>query len=740
MRRPSWMLCLGVIAGSAGVVTGIGARPIAAGQTPPAEERPTFRAGTRLATIDAVVVDQQGRHVTDLSSGDFEVVERGKRQAIRQALYVRVAGSTGGADATSAAAPARLLSGTLPAAARTGRVLAIVVDDLGLSFESVAHTRKMLATCLDTAVADGDLVAIIRTSGGTGALQQFTTDRRLLRAAAERVRWTSQSRQDIGAFAPSIPDVVASRRVAPGSARSGTEDPTATPERYGSIEEGVDDLRRDSSSSGSLGVLHYILRGIESLPGRKSVIFVSEGFDMGIDAAAGRDRASRDRRGRSWDAFTRVTDRANRAGVVLYAIDPRGLPSTGMAAQDTVHLPGGLNDAGDAGAFTQRIADTARERLRELDSTQQSLVHLAERTGGFAVINQNNLGQGLSRITEDMRGYYLIGFDTGLQPSVAWDPADVRIRVTRPGLVIRARRGLFGPADPRSTPIVPDDPLVAAALSPFDAGSIDVRLTGVFGFDPKTGPYVHAMFVIDPATISFVDAADGGRQARFSLLLLAIGDDGVPVGRVRRQVEMTLQPEAYTAARQSGLLYTERLPIKNPGGYQVRAAIRDERARQVGTSAQFIDVPRVGKGRLALSGVVMTDVATARRSVGLEGAGTAPTGPAQAGALASPATKVFSSGTDVVYACDIYDGRGRRGTPLTTQTTLLRDGRAIFTGPLASVAGTAAADERVGVLAVSGSLILGHDLSPGVYSLQVRLAESGKKRPAATQWVDFEIR
>ena len=64
-------------------------------------DTPTFRVGTRLATIDAVVVDDKGRHVTDLKPEDFEIVERGKSQAVRQAVYVQVIGPDGTAGVRS---------------------------------------------------------------------------------------------------------------------------------------------------------------------------------------------------------------------------------------------------------------------------------------------------------------------------------------------------------------------------------------------------------------------------------------------------------------------------------------------------------------------------------------------------------------------------------------------------------------------------------------------------------------
>ena len=154
-----------------------------------AGEQPTFRAGVRLATVDAVVTDDKSRRVTDLTPADLEVVERGRRQTVRQVVYVRTTGPAGtstpttgglqadGAAATPAPEPARAPEAgrsNLPARDATSRVLATVVDDLSLSFRSTVDTRKMLTHFLERDVAPGDLVAILRTSGGDGTLQQFT--------------------------------------------------------------------------------------------------------------------------------------------------------------------------------------------------------------------------------------------------------------------------------------------------------------------------------------------------------------------------------------------------------------------------------------------------------------------------------------------------------------------------------------------------------------------------------------
>ena len=87
---------------------GVTARP--GTQAPDAQApggQPTFRTGTRLATFDAVVTDAKGRHVTDLTPADFEVVERGKRQTVRQVAYVHAVRPDGAPSVNAGAGATR---------------------------------------------------------------------------------------------------------------------------------------------------------------------------------------------------------------------------------------------------------------------------------------------------------------------------------------------------------------------------------------------------------------------------------------------------------------------------------------------------------------------------------------------------------------------------------------------------------------------------------------------------------
>lgn len=675
-------------------------------------DRQVFRTGTNLAIIDAVVVDERGRHVRDLTADDFEVVQQGKTHPVQQALYVPA-----GTAAPSPVVPPGAEAGRPAPAASAGilsrdsapapepRVLAIVVDDLGLSFESTAGVRRALTKFVNEDVGPGDLVAILRTSAGVGTLQQFTTDTRLLHAAIERINWTVLSRSGVTAFAPIVPGGFP-------PATSGTAEIED--------ENSMDGLRTSMSAAGSLGALDYIIRGVETLSGRKSVVFISEGLRLFTKPEGMETQGA----GRVWNTFTRVMDRANRAGVVVYTMDARGLVSGGLSAEDNPRpepdlpgRPGTTSTVGDP--LGEIVAQNLKERLAYLRDTQEALTYIAEQTGGFAILNTNDLAAGLRRVRDDAGGYYLLGFEGAPASLRSWDPGRVTVRVKRPGLRVRARKGLFGPSDPgREPPDSSGDSLIMAALSPFSAGALDVRLTALFAHDAQAGSFVRSLFFIDPTGVRFTRRDDGRHVARLTLALLAIGDDGTMATEWRRAVDFQLTDATYELARKRGILYTATIPLRQAGAYQLRAAVRDESTGALGSASQFVEVPQVDRGRVAISGIVLRG--------------------ADATLLGEPALRIFQQGAEAVFACEVYDGAADKGG-LTITATILRDGKVIHQEVPASL-GSKAGATAVQIVPIVGRVPLEH-LSPGFYTLQITATRvrNGKATPQATQWATFEV-
>src|SRR6185295_5942004 len=171
-------------------------------QKPTSDDLDVVKITTNLVQIDAVVTDKKGQRITDLRPDEIEMLEDGKSQKVTNFSYITL-------DASRSEARPQPIDKNAPPVPpvklrpeQVRRTIALVVDDLGLSFESAYYVRSSLKKFVDQQVQPGDLVAIIRTAGGVGALQQFTSDKRQLYAAVEKVKWNPLGRGGIGAFAP----------------------------------------------------------------------------------------------------------------------------------------------------------------------------------------------------------------------------------------------------------------------------------------------------------------------------------------------------------------------------------------------------------------------------------------------------------------------------------------------------------------------------------------------------------
>ncbi|MEO7674568.1 MAG: VWA domain-containing protein, partial [Pyrinomonadaceae bacterium] len=169
--------------------------------TKQADDADVVKITTSLIQIDVTVTDKKGKIITDLRRDEIEIYENGQKQNISNFnFFSNVREVVEKSKDKAPVGPLLPPSAVKPDQVR--RTIALVVDDLTLSFESTYQVRRALKKFVDEQMQDGDLVAIIRTGAGIGALQQFTNDRRQLYAAIEKVRWNSIGAGGIGAFAP----------------------------------------------------------------------------------------------------------------------------------------------------------------------------------------------------------------------------------------------------------------------------------------------------------------------------------------------------------------------------------------------------------------------------------------------------------------------------------------------------------------------------------------------------------
>ena len=231
----------------------------------PGGEDDVVKISTDLIQLDVTVTDAKGRIVTDLKPGEIEVYENGRKQKITNFSFISSASVSAekqkGAKSDPLAPP---LPPTHLKPDQVRRTFALVVDDLSLSFESAYQTQRALRKFVNEQMEDGDLVAIIRTGAGIGALQQFTSDKRLLLAAIEKVRWNPNGTGGIGAFAPLQPTPMETLK-ASGDDSVSDEDIQDEKNRINANN----DFRNSTFITGTMGALKFVIEGMRELPDEK---------------------------------------------------------------------------------------------------------------------------------------------------------------------------------------------------------------------------------------------------------------------------------------------------------------------------------------------------------------------------------------------------------------------------------------------------------------------------------------
>ena len=357
MRRAFFVVTLAgqIIFGSV-ALPGSAQEPIPQEQTkkPPIERQGPTRSGdddvvkitTNLVQIDAVITDKNGKIVNDLRADEVQISEDGQQQKVTHFSFV--SSEAPAAAETPRATPVNKNAPPVPPTKLhpedVKRTIALVVDDLGLSFVSTNYVRRALKKFVDEQMQPGDLVAIIRTSGGIGALQQFTADKRQLYAAIERVKWQLNGRSSIGAFAP-------------------IEDTSQQNDRQQKFNEDFNQFREEVFAVGTLGAVSYVVKGMHELPGRKSILLISDGFRI-------YSRDDPDRNYRTLLALRRLIDQANRATVVIHTMNAMGLQTLSLTAADST---GEMNP--------DQVEQQLTNRRVTAFEVQEGLDYLAQETG-----------------------------------------------------------------------------------------------------------------------------------------------------------------------------------------------------------------------------------------------------------------------------------------------------------------------------------------------------------------------
>jgi VWFA-related protein len=539
----------------------------------PRDQQPsvTFRVEVNYVEIDAVVTDAQGNFVRNLSKDDFEIVEEGKPQDLSVLSLVDIPIERTDAPLFSPKAiEPDVRSNTKEF---NGRVFVLVLDDLQTHFARSVRVRAAAKLFIERYLGANDIAAIVETGSRKDGAQEFTSSRPLLlkavnNFAGQKIRSATLDKLD---------DYYMQREVNPGAA-----------------PRDLSEAERAFKARNTLATLRQVADYLAGVRGRrKAVVYFSEGIDYDMGNPMQNRYASEVR-----DEMEAAIAAATRANVSFYGVDPRGLTDLGDEGIDITSVP---NDP-TLGLGMSSLSD-------ELRRSQDSLRTISDETGGFAAVNRNDFREAFGHIIQDNSGYYLLGYysnDTRRDGRYR----RVQVRVKRPGLTVRARRGYVAPKGkaPTTTAAATNKQTSASLREALDS-PIPISGLGLSVFAAPfkgTAPNASIAITLEVEGRGLTFAAQNGLFADdVEVSVLAVDRDAKIKDGGRDVVQLKLRPQTHDMVSRSGIRISRRLELP-PGRYQLRVGVRDGGSGATGSVLYDLDVPDFSKDALSMSAVLLT--------------------------------------------------------------------------------------------------------------------------------------
>ena len=526
------------------------------------DQRPsvTFRVEVNYVEIDAIVTDAQGNFVRDLTKDDFEVVEEGKPQDLSVLSMVDIPIERTDAPLYSPTAIEPDVRSNVKEF--NGRVFVLVLDDLQTHFGRSVRVRQAAKLFVERYLGANDIAAIVQTGARKDGAQEFTSNRKLLLKAIN----TFAGQKIRSATLDKIDDYYMQRETNPGA-----------------VPRDLSEAERAFKARNTLSTLRQVADYLAGVRGRrKAVVYFSEGIDYDIDNTIGNRYASDLR-----DEMLAAIAAGTRANVSFYGVDPRGLSGLSDEGIDITAVP---NDP-TLGLGYASLSD-------ELRRSQDSLRTISEETGGFAAVNRNDFREAFTHIIQDNSGYYLLGYysnDTRRDGRFR----RVQVRVKRPGLTVRARKGYTAPkGKPPSTTTLANtktSPALREALDspiPISGLPLSVFAAPFKGTAPNAS--IAVTIEVEGRGLSFAEQ-NGLFADDVEISVIAIDKDAKIKDGGRDVVQLKLKPQTREAVSRAGIRISRRLELP-PGNFQLRVGVRDGGTGATGSVIYDLGGPGLPEG------------------------------------------------------------------------------------------------------------------------------------------------
>jgi VWFA-related protein len=581
--------------------------------------------GTNEVVLDAVVKDKKGRAVKDLTAADFQISEDGVPQEVRSfRLVTREPAPVNEPNADSKISnpkpvnnaknnPAESPKTTDSSPAATALKGPIHFGGLALVFDRLSPNARSIARNASLSYVDGmrrdDFVGVFGIDLSLRVLQRFTNDEKKIKAALEK--GLSHSSSTYASATDQISDLQDQQAGLQSQVDTGTQgagagnDPSAAvgaaaaQQQFNSmtlnIAQGFERMEHNQQGNATIDGLLAIIDGMKNLPGRKAMIFFSEGITLPTNVMS---------------HFRSVISNANRANVSIYAVDAAGLraeSSDTQAGKAMTRLgqARARTAASNSDPFGSMMQDLERNEDLMRSNPDSALGDLANETGGALIANTNDPGPKLRQVDEDLHSYYIL---TYTPENSIYDGRfrQISVKVNRSGVDVQARKGYYALNNSYGTPVLDyEAPALAILSAAPHANSFNSR-AAAFSFPESDQPgLVPVVIEVPPNTVNYsVDDRKKTFIADVSFVVLIKDDSQRVIKKLSNQDVIRGPLDKLDKVKKGGMRFYREANL-DPGHYSFAAVVYDNITRQSSTNTGTVIVPPGDQNTLRLSSIVL---------------------------------------------------------------------------------------------------------------------------------------
>jgi VWFA-related protein len=650
----------------------------------------TFKVTSELVLVSVTVRDKKGALVRGLKQSDFTVLEDGKTQHIQSfdiedvENYLPTAqGGPAQAETVAPASTDLFTSKKAPSheALRDRRLIVLFLDLSSLQSDDSDRAVESARNFVAKQMTPADLVSIVSFDTALKVVQDFSSDKKLLLTALAKIAGIEGVGQEAGT--------------------TGTSE--GTPDDAGSFVADDTDYNIFNTDL-RLQALSTIAKNLSGIDQKKSILYFSSGMTKtGVENQA---------------QLRAAVNAAVRSNVSIYAVDSRGLEAM---------PPGGNAGSASLRGVSSYSGAAVQNDLDSNFASQETLVTIANDTGGKAFLDSNDFSKAYAKVQADSETYYVLGYRSS-NPNKDGRFRRIQVKLNRSDVKLEYRMGYYGPRDfQHFTKEDREEQLQEELMSDLPNTDLPVYLASGY-FRAQEGKFYVPVSIVVPGS-ALVTQRDKEKASLDVLGVVRDRETRFPVGNIRDNIKLTVE-QTQSVATVAGAAQSASAPQRKnvqyntgfllpPGRYHLKFVVRENQNGRVGTFESDVVIPDQRKEKMKMSSVMLSSQK-------------APAGKkSQANPLVSDGQEiipniahVFTPEQSMTLYYEVYDSAKpadkKDAIHLLTNIEFFRGKVKVYETPLVEARQLNAADRKAAAFQLEVPM---NALNPGWYTCQVNVID-----------------